>query len=154
MKQGIQIFFIFVLFSGLMACAQLRQVREMPINDIDLSQLQDGTYTGDFTYGFLGVDFTYAVETTIQSNRITDIRVTNNRNTNHAKQAEGVIPRVIEAQSPNVDAHTGATTTSKALLKAIERSLVKGLSDGQNAMSSGDSEETDAETGATSTHHE
>ncbi|MBF0450164.1 MAG: FMN-binding protein [Candidatus Magnetomorum sp.] len=151
MKRGIQFVVIFVLFTGLMACAQLKQVREMPINEIDLSQIGDGTYTGDFTYGFLGRDFTYAVETTVQANRITDIRVTNNRNTNHAKRAENIIPRVIEAQSPNVDAHTGATTTSKALLKAIERSLVKGIPDEYEMPPT---KATDAETGATSNHHE
>jgi len=154
MKQGFQIFIICVLFSGLMACAQLRQVREMPINDINLSQLQDGTYKGDFTYGFLGYDFTYEVETDIQSHRIKNIRVTKNRNTNHAKLAEDVIPRVIEAQSPNVDAHTGATTTSKALLKAIEISLVKAIPGDQHEVSPLDSDKTDAETGATSMHHE
>jgi uncharacterized protein with FMN-binding domain len=151
MKPGIQFFVILVLFSGLVACSQLKQVREMPINDIDLSFIDDGTYKGDFTYGLLGVDFTYEVETTVKSNRITDIHVTKNRNTNHAKRAEDIIPRVIEAQSPNVDAHTGATTTSKALLKAIERSLVKGIPDEYERTPS---DSTDIETGATSTDHE
>jgi len=132
-----------------MACSQLKKVREMPINDIDLAQVKDGTYTGDFTYGLFGIDFTYIVETDVQSQRITDIRVIQNRNTNHAKLAENVIFRVIKAQSPNVDAHTGATTTSKALLKAIEHSLVKGISLSDKLPSTkGSPPDTDVETGA------
>jgi len=155
MNKRIKCVIIIFLCSGLMACAQLKKVREMPINDIDLAQVQDGTYTGDFTYGLFGIDFTYVVETDVQSNRITDIRVVKNRDTNHAKLSENVIPRVIEAQSPNVDAHTGATTTSKALLKAIERSLVKGIAHSENMPSSNESPHadesphvTDTETGA------
>jgi uncharacterized protein with FMN-binding domain len=132
-----------------MACAQLKKVREMPINDIDLAHVSDGTFSGDFTYGLFGYDFTYVVETDIQSNRIIDIRVLKNRNTKHAKLAERVISRVIKAQSLNVDAHTGATTTSKAFLKAIERSLVKGVSQSVKPPSINEvSHPTDIETGA------
>jgi len=149
MNKRIQCIVIIFLCSGLMACAQLKKVREMPINDIDLVQVKDGTYTGDFTYGLFGIDFTYIVETDVQSNKIINIRVVQNRNTHHAKLAENVIPRVIEAQSPNVDAHTGATTTSKALLKAIEHSLVKGVSSSENLPSTNESpHNTDVETGA------
>jgi len=151
MKRGIQLFTIIILFSGLTACSMaFKHVREMPINDIDLTQIEDGTYTGDFTYAFK----TYAVETTVKSHRISDIRVIQNRNSNHAKLAEDVIPRVIEAQTANVDAHTGATTTSKALLKAIERSLIKGIPDEYERPSEKAIDtETDAETGATSADH-
>ena len=148
MNKRIQCVVVIILCSGLMACSQLKKVREMPINDIDLAQIKDGTYTGDFTYGLFGINFTYVVETDINSNRITDIRVVKNRKTNHAKLAEKVIPRVIEAQSPNVDAHTGATTTSKALLKAIEHSLVKGLSQNDKPQIDDAPHSTDVETGA------
>jgi len=149
MNKTLQYVIVIFLCSGLMACAQLRKVREMPINDIDLAQIEDGTYTGDFTYGLFGINFTYVVETDINANQITDIRVIMNRNTNHAKLAEKVIPRVIKAQSPNVDAHTGATTTSKALLKAIEHSLVKGISQSDPPPSIDDAPQTiDGETGA------
>jgi uncharacterized protein with FMN-binding domain len=59
----------------------------------------------------------------VKSRRIETITVIKNRETHYARKAEGVITRVLEAQSPDVDAVTGATTTSKALLKAIENSL-------------------------------
>jgi len=37
--------------------------------------------------------------------------------------AEGGTPRILEVQDANVDTITGATTTSKALLKAVENAL-------------------------------
>jgi uncharacterized protein with FMN-binding domain len=39
-----------------------------------------------------------------------------------------VIPEIIKKQSPNVDAISGATTTSKALMKAVEKSLESSVS--------------------------
>jgi len=109
----------------LASCAsrELKKVRQMPIYDVDLSNIPDGSYQGDFTYG----KHTYVVGTTVKDHRITGIDILSNRNTKHAKKAEGVIPRMLEKQTPNVDAVTGATTTSKALQKATENSLQSGL---------------------------
>ena len=100
---------------------ELARVRAMPINDVDLAGAADGSYPGEFTYG----KFKYVVMTTIHRQRITGIDVMANRKEWHARKAEDVIPRIIEAQTPNVDAVTGATTTSKALMKAVEESLHK-----------------------------
>ena len=83
--------------------------------------LEDGTYPGEATAG----SFTYKVEVTVQDRQITDITVMANRVSPYARFAEGVIPKVLKAQNANVDTVTGATTTSKALLKAIENALVK-----------------------------
>lgn len=99
-------------------------VRHMTINDVELKKIKDGTFNGDFTYG----DFTYEVEVTVQGHKIEQINVLKNRGeSEYAKKAEGVVETVIKSQSLKVDAVTGATTTSKALLKAIERALTKGL---------------------------
>ena len=50
-----------------------------------------------------------------------------NRDTRHARMAQGVVKSVLDQQKNDVDAVSGATTTSKALLKAIEKALEKGL---------------------------
>lgn len=65
----------------------------------------------------------YKVKTIVEAHRIVDIKIIQNRDTKHAKSAEGVIPEIIKEQTPNVDAISGATTTSKALMKAVEKSL-------------------------------
>lgn len=97
-------------------------VREMPIQAIDFSRIDDGTYEGDFAYG----DFTYAVSAVVQNHTLIDARTIHNRTTRHATMAEEVLQRVIQNQSMEVDVITGATTTSKALLKALEEALNKG----------------------------
>jgi uncharacterized protein with FMN-binding domain len=110
----------------LSSCAykEIKRVRSMPINEVDLSNIQDGSYKGDFSYG----GFTYEVEVTVKEHRIENIEILKNRDTRHAKKAEGVVEKVLNAQSLEVDAVTGATTTSKALLEAIENALKKGVS--------------------------
>jgi len=102
--------------------AEVRAVRAMPIDHVDLVKVKDGTYHGDFAYG----GFDYQVQVTVASHQIKDIEVVKNRHTRQAKMAEGVVPRILDQQRNDVDAVSGATTTSKALLKAVERALAKG----------------------------
>lgn len=106
--------------------AEMRRVREMKINDVSIASIPDGTYTGSHTYG----GFTYSVRATVQDGRVEKIRVLHNRDTKWAKNAEEVIRRVVAQQKVDVDAISGATTTSKALLKACERALSKATSPG------------------------
>ncbi|TAL38036.1 MAG: FMN-binding protein [Spirochaetes bacterium] len=103
------------------ACAseETRAIRALRINDVDLSRIPDGVYEGSFSYG----SFNYLVRTTVKKHRIANVEILKNRDTVYARKAEGVVGRVLEKQTPNVDAVSGATTTSKALLKAIEYSL-------------------------------
>jgi uncharacterized protein with FMN-binding domain len=112
---------LFLFLGVTLACGseEARRVRAMPIADVDLSALPDSTFRGEFTYG----KFTYAVQATVRDHRIEKIDILQNRNSKYAKKAEGVIPRIVERQTPNVDAISGATTTSKALMKAVENSL-------------------------------
>jgi uncharacterized protein with FMN-binding domain len=96
-----------------------REVRTMEINSVDLNSLEDGTYEGEYSYGSTRCK----VEVEVKGHSITDIRVLENEETKYAKKAEEVLERVKEKQSPQVDIVTGATTTSKALLKAVENAL-------------------------------
>jgi uncharacterized protein with FMN-binding domain len=117
----------YLLFSVLiflfLSCesAEMKRVRTMPIADVELSTVPDGAYVGDFTYG----KFTYEVRTAVKNHHIDTIDILKNRDSKYAKKAAGVIPRILEKQTPNVDAVSGATTTSKALMKAVENSLTE-----------------------------
>lgn len=112
---------LIILLVSLSGCGsqEKTRVRQMKIQDVDLSNVRDGEYVGSFSYG----GFDYRVKTTINGHKITNIEILHNRNTKHAKRAEGVVPEMLEKQTPNVDAISGATTTSKALMKAVENSL-------------------------------
>ncbi len=98
---------------------EARRVRAMPIGDVNLATVSDGAHRGTFTYG----GFTYEVETVVRDGRIERVRVLQNRDSRYAKMAVGVADRIVARQTPNVDAVSGATTTSKALMKAVENSL-------------------------------
>jgi uncharacterized protein with FMN-binding domain len=113
------------LFYILPSEKELAAVRNMKIEDVNLQKVNDGTYEGDYSYG----SYTYELAVSVKAHKIEKIDVISNRDTSHAKKAEGVISRVLEKQSANVDAVSGATTTSKALLKAIENALKSGLAE-------------------------
>lgn len=104
---------------------QYAYVREMEIEDIDLRLVNNGVYDGSFEYG----GFTYALSVVVDTHQILDITVTQNRDSRYAEKAIGVLELVKANQTLQVDVVSGATTTSKALLKALERALKLGVSD-------------------------
>jgi uncharacterized protein with FMN-binding domain len=111
-----------LIFSTCMR-AEINSTRAMTINDVEISKIRDGSYTGSYEYG----GFTYSVRCVVSQGRVDKIKILQNRATKHALQAEAVIPKIIEQQKVTVDAVTGATASSKALLKAVERALAKGV---------------------------
>jgi uncharacterized protein with FMN-binding domain len=111
----------FLMMMLLSACMrrETAHVRNLEFDPVNLEKIDNGIYEGRFTYA----DFEYVVEIDVEDHKIRDIKVLQNRSSKYALMAEDVLPRVLEAQNLNVDATTGATTTSKALLKAIENAL-------------------------------
>lgn len=101
----------------------LKEVRNAEIKDIDLNEVADGRYVGEFSYS----KSRCKVEVIVEDHRIEAINILENGTNEHAKKAEAVISKVINEQKTNVDAVTGATTTSKALLKAVEAALSSGV---------------------------
>jgi uncharacterized protein with FMN-binding domain len=118
---GILVLVMFAL-AGCMS-REVVETRAMTIKSIDLAGVRDGQYEGEYSYG----SFTYAVNVHVQSHKILEIGILKNRDTKHAKMAETVRDRILEQQKNDVDAVSGATTTSKAFLKAVENALSKGL---------------------------
>ena len=98
----------------------MRDYANITIADTDLSASADGTYTGDVVFD----GFEYAVQVAVRDNAIAEVRVTSNRETSYARMAaKATIPAILASQNANVDAVTGATATSKALMKAVERAI-------------------------------
>ncbi|MCF7807334.1 MAG: FMN-binding protein [Candidatus Marinimicrobia bacterium] len=104
---------------GIMGYLDLESYRKMEISTPDLSQISDGSYEGIASYA----GFDYSVQVLVIKGKISDIKVKENRESPYARFAEGVIDRILIKQTPNVDAITGATTTSKCLMKAVEIAL-------------------------------
>ena len=116
-----KIVWMIILF-GLVGCAsqEVLMMRQMKIQDVDMSSVMDGAHVGSYSHS----GFEYRIQAVVRDHTITDIIILNNRDTKYARKAEEVAAEIIKEQTPNVDAVSGATTTSKALMKAVENALL------------------------------
>lgn len=92
---------------------------EEDIGDIDLSVVPDGIYIGECP-DYMGTQV--KVRVTVKDHRILNVKVFGRDNL-YVEMAKGVIGKVMEKQSLRVDAVTGATKTSRAILGAIKDAL-------------------------------
>lgn len=108
------------------------ELQNMVIADIDFSRLRDGVYTGAYR-GSRDSFRNAAVEVTVAGGEVKEIKVTGGALAG-AKQTSEIKPgrsinslfdEVVEAQSLQVDAISGATLTSNAHLKAVENALTQ-----------------------------
>ena len=98
-------------------------VEEIKINYVDLSKISNGTYIG--SCDALVVASTVSV--TVKDNKIVNITLLKHK-TERGKPAEVIPEKVIKSQSLQVDTVTGATNSSKVILKSIENALDLGKS--------------------------
>ena len=101
---------------------KLNELSRMNTAMPDLNQVRDGVYQGDYSTFPVSAQ----VEVTVIDHVITDIRLLKHTN-GQGESAETIIPEVLRTQSIKVDAITGATYSSKVILKAIELSLLSSL---------------------------
>ena len=104
---------------ALMFLQKAGEVRDMEIGDVDLGRVADGLYKGKEEY----LGFTCYAEVSVRGHRITGVKLYEDRNSEWVEKAKDVGRRVVERQSLDVDAVSGATITSKAMLKAMEKAL-------------------------------
>ena len=99
-----------------------RAVVETTIGEIDIADVSDGIYIGEYD-----VNFIYAkVEVTVEDGEIVSINILEHRH-ERGKAAETVIEKIIEEQKIDVDAVSGATNSSTVIKKAVENALKGGL---------------------------
>lgn len=102
----------------------LEELKKTELKNIDLSAIPDGVYTGSYSR-FPG---SAEVSVTVSGHKITDITLI--KHVSGRGQAAGAVTgRVVEAQSLGVDVVSGATTSSKVILLAIEDALTTGVKD-------------------------
>ncbi len=96
----------------------LDQVKKLNIEDIDLMQVPDGTYTGIYD----NYRWSNKVEVTVIAHRITEIKPIKIQD-GREDLVRDLSQKVLELQSPAVDAISGATASSKGFLRAVETAL-------------------------------
>lgn len=99
---------------------QLSHYRNLPIQEVMLDSLSDGYYVGKYDYYF-----EYKVGVSIENHIIREVQILYNRDNHYARLAEGIKYKIIREQKIDIDAVTGATTTSKIFLKTTELALKK-----------------------------
>ena len=125
-KKTVLFVIMFLLLAGfvlgilyLKSVADYRQaVRETTFEDINISDIPDGVYVGEYD-----VDFIYAkVEVTVQNGEITNINILEHRH-ERGKTAEVIADSIVDEQKIDVDAISGATNSSTVIKKAVENAL-------------------------------
>ena len=81
----------------------------------------DGVYRGN--YDLKGSPVKVTLDVTVQDEKITAIKIIKHFCSPIGKKAEKIIDQVIIKQDLKVDAVSGATGSSKAILKAVENAL-------------------------------
>jgi uncharacterized protein with FMN-binding domain len=113
-------FVLIVCFCALIAgcsTAYKNLVATMP----DLVPKADGVYRGD--YDLAGTPVKVTLDVTIQNHTIIKIQIAEHTCSPIGKKAEKITERIIARQDLDVDAISGATASSKAILKAVENAL-------------------------------
>lgn len=99
----------------------LDKLTEAPIKELDISLVKDGVYEGKYTAFPVSVE----VRVTVLNEKITEIELVKHIN-GQGKAGEGIIEEVLNSQSLQAETISGATYSSKVILKAIEDALIKG----------------------------
>ncbi len=97
------------------------KVRAIEIGTVNLDNVKDGEYRGSCNVDFIEAQ----VLVKVKAHKIDKIDILKHKN-GKGKPAEAIVDKVIDKQSLQVDAISGATNSSKVILKAIEDALNKG----------------------------
>jgi len=110
---------VFVLFCGwvLYSGYLIRTSARVILSPLNLANVADGVYDGSARI----LHVAPKLQVTVAGGKITAIAVVSPV----AGDVNGLTARVIEAQSLNVDAISGATVSTKAVLKAIDNALMQ-----------------------------
>ncbi|AVK47796.1 FMN-binding protein [Clostridium sp. MF28] len=95
-----------------------KTIKGLTINNVDLLKIPDGKYIGSYDVNLISAK----VSVTVKNHKIENIDLLEHK-TDRGKPAEVIPDMVVKAQSLQVDTISGATNSSKTILKAIENAL-------------------------------
>lgn len=112
---------LIVIAGGLLYYSKVKEyharVDALELTGVDLAQIPDGVYMGSSDAVLVSAE----VEVTVEDHRIVEIKLQHNHGRGEA--AEVITDRVIGAQSLDVELISGATSSSKVILDAIQNAL-------------------------------
>jgi uncharacterized protein with FMN-binding domain len=99
-----------------------KRIADISISNVDLMKIPNGSYTGSYDAIMVGAK----VQVDISDHAITNITILEHKN-ERGKKAEVIVNEIKAAQSLKVDTITGATNSSKVLLKSVQNALNSGV---------------------------
>ena len=100
----------------------VKEAMELEDVAIDLSKVEDGTYEGHSELGPVIVD----VKVTVKKGKITEIKIVNHQN-GLGQPANVIVDEMVDKNTYDVDAVSGATVSSEIIMNAVNDALQKGL---------------------------
>ncbi len=107
------------LLGSCSAMSQMEETKSLTITTPDFTQLTDGQYRGAYNGGMVVAE----VAVTIADKNIELVELVKHDHGRGA-DAEKIVDHIVEAQSLEIDVISGATVSSKAILKATENALL------------------------------
>lgn len=124
-NRGLFLLLGLVIMTSIVGCAGLEtKISAISIDEIDLSKVADGEYEGEYDGGLVKA----RVRAVVSDHRLASLVILKHDKGLGGK-AESIVDDVITAQSLAVDAVTGATFSSKVILKATEIALRRGVTE-------------------------
>lgn len=112
--------FMLIFASGIFYLSRgLSEGRNIEVNGINISDLNDGIYSGKYDFG----RWSNQLNITVRNHKITKINIENDVTFVKSSVGDELFNKVIGVQNTKVDAISQATVTSKAYLKSIEKAL-------------------------------
>ena len=96
------------------------KVNNIIIQEVNLDNKKDGKYIGEFDADVISAK----VEVEVKDKKISNINLIEHK-TDRGAPAEVIPQKVVDSQTLKVDVISGATNSSKVILKAIENALTK-----------------------------
>ena len=96
----------------------VNDVNSITVSNLNMANITDGIYVGEYSITPVYVE----VEVSVTEHKITNIKIIEHENGLGGK-AEKIVDNVISRQSLEVGAVSGATVSSKCIIKAIEKAL-------------------------------
>ena len=114
------LFLVFIgVYSGIKTIqSNLERLQDLEIANVDLTEVVDGTYTGSYKVFPIIAE----VKVTVKNHQITGVELLKHQSGQGAP-ADKILDQIVEAQTLKVDVISGATYSSKIILKAVENSL-------------------------------
>jgi uncharacterized protein with FMN-binding domain len=118
-----------VLVGALLSCAVNKAdlARRVDLRNVDLKLVPDGVYEGSYTIQppppAMAANKTVQVRVTVAGGKYATIEILNPPRVGESAAIRTLISRVQESQDLSMDAVSGATITSTAVLKAIQNAV-------------------------------